>query len=74
MTRLTSKKYRIDLYDIGKGFLLAIVTPVLVAIQDTLDAGMLTLDWKKLLMIGIGGGLAYLIKNFFSGEKLVSKR
>jgi len=52
--------------DILRGLLIAILTPVLVLIQQSIEAGNLVFEWKSLLIAGVGGGLAYLIKNFFT--------
>ena len=52
--------------DILRGLLIAILTPILVLIQQSIEAGNLVFEWKSLLISGVGGGLAYLIKNFFT--------
>ena len=52
--------------DILRGLLIAILTPILVLIQQSIEAGNLVFEWKSLLIAGVGGGLAYLIKNFFT--------
>ena len=52
--------------DILRGLLIAILTPILVLIQQSIEAGNLVFEWKSLLIEGVGGGLAYLIKNFFT--------
>ena len=52
--------------DVLRGLLIAILTPVLVLIQQSIEAGNLVFEWKSLLIAGVGGGLAYLIKNFFT--------
>lgn len=62
----TSKQFSINLRDIGKGLLLAIVTPVLTVIIDTLNSGTLTMNWKNILITALSAGLAYILKNFFA--------
>lgn len=52
--------------DILRGLLIAVLTPILVLIQQSIEAGNLVFEWKSLLIAGVGGGLAYLIKNFFT--------
>lgn len=64
-----SKFLSLSLKDFIQGALLAILAPVLVAIQESLDAGVLMLDWKKLSMIAIGAFVSYLIKKFFQKPK-----
>lgn len=70
---ITSKKYTLDLPDAGKGLLVATGGAVLTAVQASLDAGHLILNWKQIAMAGIGAGVAYLIKNFFTPAKKVVK-
>lgn len=69
----TSKQFAINWMDIAKACLMATLTPVLVLIQNTVDAGVFTFHWKNLLMAAIGGFVAYLIKNFFTPSKIVIK-
>lgn len=69
----TSKKYRLDLLDLGKALLIAALTPVLVIVQSTLDSGSLTFNWKAIGMAAIAGGLSYLLKNFFTPQQIIIK-
>jgi len=46
-----------------KGLLMAFGTPILVLIQQSIDKGEFTFNWKTLLMTGIGAGLLYILKN-----------
>ncbi len=52
--------------DIAKGLLMAALTPVVVIIQQSLEAGTFTFDWKTISMAAVGGSLAYIVKNFFT--------
>ena len=52
--------------DLLRGLLMAVLTPVVVIIQQSLEAGILVLEWKSILTAGIAGGLAYLAKNLFT--------
>lgn len=70
---ITSKKFALNWLDIAKAALMAALTPVLVLIQNSLDAGVFTFNWKNLLMAAIGGFVAYLIKNFFAPTKVILK-
>lgn len=56
----------LNLSDIWKGLLMAILTPVVVIVQQSLEAGIFTFDWKSIILSAIGGGVAYLVKNFFT--------
>jgi len=64
--KVTSAKYRVNWKDVSRSFIIAIVTPVVVELQRVIDSGVFNPNWKNLAMIGVGGGLAYLIKNFFT--------
>lgn len=61
-----SKQFSINWLDAGKGLIIAVGSPVLVAVERIIDAGKMDFSWKSLAMIGIGGGVTYLLKNFFS--------
>lgn len=65
------KRYRLSFRDILIGLLIAVLTPVLVVIQQTVESGELNFDLKTLAMAGISGGLAYLLKNFFEPGKTI---
>ena len=67
----TSKFLNLDFADILKGLLMAILTPAVVIIQQSLELGILTFEWKSILTASIGGGLAYLLKNFLTPQKEV---
>ena len=64
-----SKFLRLDYKDLAKGLLIAILTPALLVIQQSLSEGHLVFNWSNILAVALAGGLSYLIKNFFSGEK-----
>lgn len=69
----TSNFLSLNMQDALKALLMAILTPCLVIIQASVDAGTLTFDWKHIGMAAVGGGVAYLIKNFFTPTAVVSK-
>lgn len=62
----TSNFLSLNLLDLAKGLLMAILTPVVVVVQQSLELGVLTFDWKTILLSAVGGGLAYLVKNFLT--------
>lgn len=61
--------YNLNVNDVLKGIIIAIGTPVLLIVQQTLDSGQLSFNWKQISMAAIGGFITYLSKNFFSGNK-----
>jgi hypothetical protein len=64
-----SGKYKLGVRDYAKGAVLAAASAALFFLQESLDAGVLVFEWKKIGMAAVGGFVAYLIKNFFEGEK-----
>ena len=65
----TSKFLSLNTQDFLKALVIASLTPALVILQESLEAGQLIFDWKHMGMAALGGGVAYLIKNFFTGAK-----
>lgn len=61
---ITSKQYALQWRDVVRGFLIATITSALVVIQQTIESGTLTLNWRSIGMAAIGGGVAYLLKNW----------
>lgn len=59
--------------DFLRGLAIAILTPIIVIVQQSLDAGILVFNWKILLVSGIAGGLAYLLKNVFTKPDSIQK-
>jgi len=64
-----SKLFELNKKDFLKGFIMAILVPAVLIIQQSLDSGSLVLNWKAILMASISGALAYLMKNFFTTEE-----
>ena len=50
---------------------MAILTPAVVIIQQSLESGILIFDWKSIVTASIGGGLAYLLNNFLTPQQEV---
>ena len=57
---------KLNLNDLLKGLLMAVLTPVVVIIQQSLEAGLFVFDWKSIGLAALSGGVAYLVKNFFT--------
>ncbi len=66
-------KYTLKTRDFLKGALMAILVPTVYIIQTSLDAGVLTFNWKQIAIAAVSGLLAYLIKNFFTDDVKVAK-
>ena len=54
--------------DVIKAVIIAILTPALVVVQQSLSAGSFTIDWKAVAMASIGGFLAYITKNLLTNN------
>jgi len=57
---------KLNFNDILKGLLMAVLAPAIVIIEQSLSSGVLTFDWKTIALASLGGGVGYLIKNFFT--------
>lgn len=73
MKTVESKQYSLGWRDVAKALLVAILTPVLLVIQTSLDQGHLELNWKNIGIAAVSGAIAYLIKNFFTPTQTVVK-
>lgn len=69
MKEITSSIYSLDIRDTLKGILVAFIGAIITPVTESLNAGVLTFDWKHILTGGITAGLAYLVKNFFTPAK-----
>lgn len=68
---ITSKQFTLQARDWVKGALMAALTPALVIIQQSIDAGIWTFNWKVIGMSAAAGFMAYLMKNFLEPSKVV---
>lgn len=64
---MTSQTYKLDIKDVAKGLLIAILTSGL----DYLAQSLLLDDFsfKRVLLAGASGGVAYIVNRFLSNEK-----
>ena len=70
----TSSRWTLNTRDLIQGLLMAIITPVIVVIQQSLDLGILTFDVKAIVMAAISGAIGYiLLKLPQSGKILIEK-
>lgn len=66
----TSKQFTLNGRDILKGLLVAIITPVLTIIINSLQQGTLTFDWKAIGITALTAAIAYLVKNFLTPSEI----
>lgn len=69
-----SKLFSVNMKDVAKALLIAVLTPVLIIIQQSISEGTLTFDWKHIGMAAVGGGVAYLAKNFFTPSQTLNDK
>lgn len=70
-TVTTSKQFTLNVKDILRGLLMAVILPVLAIVQESISSGSLTFDWKRIGLVAAGAFIAYLIKNFFTPAQIV---
>jgi hypothetical protein len=68
---MKSNFMNINLFDILKGFFVAVITAVLTTVLNLLQTGadLLNLDWKSILTIAVTSGIAYIVKNLLTNNK-----
>lgn len=64
--------FSLDWHDALKGLIMAVLSALITALYNGVIAGNFPDTWieiKPILLIGIGAGLAYAIKNFFTNSQ-----
>ena len=62
----------INLLDLGKGFLVAIIGALLTGIYQALQAGTIAFTWifwQPNVLTAVTAGIAYIIKNLFTNSQ-----
>jgi hypothetical protein len=67
---MNSKLFNLNLKDVIKGFVLAVITSVVAAIYQIVQEGNLPElpQLKTIALAGLAAGIAYLMKNLFSNN------
>lgn len=68
---IVSKQFSLEWRDILRGLLMAVLTPAIVIVQQSIENGSFTFNWQQIGMAAVGGGVAYIIKNFLEPSKTV---
>ena len=68
MQPLPSTFGSLKLRDFLKGLVMAVIVPALLAIQQSITAGELVINWKSLGVAAIASFIGYLIKNVFTND------
>lgn len=69
----TSKFLSLNIWDLIKGLIMAVLAAVLVIIKSTVEGGSLDFNWASISQTAIVTAVAYLLKNFLTntnGEML----
>jgi len=68
-----SSFFNLNLIDLAKGFVMAILGTVISGLYTIINSGgkipQTWPEWQTLLMVGLSAGLAYLVKNLFTNSK-----
>jgi hypothetical protein len=70
-TVTTSNQFSLNMKDVLKGLLVAVLTPVFTIIMTSLNAGELTFNWKVIGATAAAAALAYLLKNFLTPAAII---
>lgn len=73
MATVTSKQYTLNLRDLVRGALVAIITPVFTIMLTSLNAGELVFNWKAIGATALAALLSYLLKNFLTSTEITIK-
>jgi hypothetical protein len=66
-----NKQYSLEWRDVFKSFLIAVLTPIIPIVEQSIEAGTLTFNWKLIGLTAVGAALAYLTKNFLTPTQTV---
>lgn len=73
-TKVTSSQFSLSAHDFLKGFIMAIGTPVLLALQELIPNWHIGAPGSSsdiLVKAALSAGVAYLLKNFFDAPKII---
>lgn len=70
-TTTTSGQFSLNARDFLKGALVAVLTPVVTVIIQSLEAGSLKFDWTAIGITALSAFLAYIVKNFLAPAQIV---
>jgi hypothetical protein len=68
----TSSLFSLNLQDLGKGLVVAVGGAVIAAVESSIQAGTVSLNWQSIGSVALAAGLSYLGKNFFTPAKTVT--
>jgi hypothetical protein len=71
VTTTTSKQFTLNVSDLLKGLLVAVVSAVLTVIETSISANNFHFDWKAIGIVALTTGVSYLLKNFFTPAQTI---
>lgn len=71
MTKITAGRGTLNVRDLLRGLLIAVITPVFTIIGSSIDAGVLTFNWKLIGGVAVFAGLSYLMKNLLTPSQVI---
>lgn len=71
-TTSTSQQFTLNISDLWKGLLMAILAPAVTILYDLITTGN-AINWQHIGAAALAGGLGYLIKNFLTPSAIVIK-
>lgn len=66
--------FKLKLRDYLKGLLVAILSPVVAAVLESLNAGVVVINWTHIWQVALAAGLVYLGKNFLTDDFKVAAK
>ncbi|MCY7291353.1 MAG: hypothetical protein LH615_04140 [Ferruginibacter sp.] len=64
-----SKLFTLNVQDLSKGLIIAVLTSVLTVIFQSLQLGELNFNWKLILLTALTSSVAYLLKNLATNNE-----
>jgi len=65
---MKSKLFTLDIQDILNGLLMAVISSVVGVLLESLKSGSFVFNWETIGGAALGGGFAYIKKNFISND------
>lgn len=72
MKTILSKQFSLQWRDLLRGLIIAVVSAVLTALLQSLEAGDVTVDWTSMYRVGALAGVSYVLKNFLEPAKVIT--
>lgn len=60
---------KLNVFDLSKGLVLAVLTSVLVIVNDTINAGSFLFDWGHIWKTALAAAVAYLLKQLLTNNQ-----